>query len=134
MALQIYFNNSWHDLPTPSSMPVTDELVWGSNTGRNSTGNMIGDFKGYKQTIECSWRVLSLSEMQTLRNGIHSAIAENPFFRIRYTDIEGGISSGKLINNSVTKTVYVSNIPRSIYSLHDKHQIYTDVKLTFIEK
>lgn len=119
-------SGTWLDVPTPAKINVTDELVWGSNTGRTSSGKMIGDFKGYKQKVECIWNTLTKQEMATLRSALHST---KPFFKIQYWDIEAGSNGGM-----VTKTVYMNEIPRQLYSLVNGYQFYQEVEVHFIEQ
>lgn len=119
-------SGTWLDVPTPSKINVTDELVWGSNTGRTQSGKMIGDFKGYKAKVEVQWSTLTKQQMKTLRDALHST---KPFFKIQYWDIENSASGGM-----VTKTVYMNEIPRQLYSLVNGYQLYQEVEVHFIEQ
>lgn len=119
-------NGTWLDVPTPSKINVTDELVWGSNTGRTQSGKMIGDFKGFKAKVEVQWSTLTKQQMKTLRDALHST---KPFFKIQYWDIENSASGGM-----VTKTVYMNEIPRQLYSLVNGYQLYQEVEVHFIEQ
>lgn len=121
--------STYAELPTPSTLNVTDELVWGSNTGRTSTGKMVGDFKGFKQKIEVSWNLLTASQMQQLRSALHTAQNRSPFFNIQYWDIEAGASGGL-----VTKKVYMNEIPRQLYSVRTGYRFYQEVEIHFIEQ
>ena len=113
--------------PKLGGIAVTDEPIWSSNTGRSTTGKMIGDIVAWKTTIEVAWPPLTYSEMKTIRDAIKSG---GEFFEIQYKDVEAGIESGSL--KTETKTVYCGNIPRLLYSTVYKR--YMDVKIEFIER
>lgn len=109
--------------PKQGGLTVTDEPIWASNTGRSSTGKMIGDIVAWKTTITASWPPLSFNEAKAIRDAV---IEAGPFFNIKYYDF----SSMAVVE----KTVYAASIPRTLYSLADKHQRYTDVTITFVEQ
>ena len=109
--------------PKHSGIVVTEEPIWASNTGRSSTGKMIGDIVAWKTTIAVSWPPLSFDAAKTIRDAVISA---DPFFKIQYYDLETG--------SMKTKTVYASNIPRTLYSLAEGYQKYTDITITFVEQ
>ena len=135
--------NTWVELPEPAigGIGVTDEPIWASNTGRDANnGEMLGDMKCWKTTIEVAWPPLSYSQAKLIRDTIRTAVnngytdsnnkTHKGYFRIKYTDIEQGTSLSDM--NTTTKTVYCSNIPRLLYS--KVYQRYTEVKIKFIEK
>lgn len=127
-------NGDWVTVKDPKigGIAVTDEPIWSSNTGRSSTGKMIGDIVARKTTIEVAWPPLTYAEMKTLRNAI---IAGGEFFKIKYKDVEGVTSGDATLSNmTTTKTVYCGNIPRLMYSTNSKYQKYVDVKIEFIEQ
>ena len=127
-------SDTWVTLPEPAigGIAVTDEPIWASNTGRDANnGEMIGDMKCWKTTIEVGWPPLSYSEVKTIRDTIMTAVDNGKgYFDIKYTDIEEGTTISNM--NTTTKTVYCSNIPRLLYS--KVVQLYSEVKITFIEK
>lgn len=116
-------NNSTVATPKAGGVVVTDEPIWSSNTGRSTTGKMIGDVIAWKTTVEVSWPPLSFSEAKTLRDAIKNA---GPFFEIQYFDFSS--------SSMITKTVYASNIPRTLYSLSSKYQRYNNITVKFIEQ
>ncbi len=109
--------------PKHGGVVITDEPIWASNTGRSSTGKMIGDIVAWKTTITVSWPPLTFGEVEKLRNAIVSA---DPFFKIKYYDIK--------TDSMQEKTVYTGNIPRTLYSLAEGYQKYTDITITFVEQ
>lgn len=110
--------------PAIGGVSVTDEAIWSSNTGRSSTGKMIGDIVATKATIEIAWPPLSYAEMKAIRDAI---LAGGEFFSITYPDPGTGSANA-------TKTVYCANIPRLLYSTSNKYPRYQDVKIQFIER
>lgn len=109
--------------PKKEGVTITDEPIWASNTGRNVHGKMIGDIVAWKTTVAVQWPPLSFSESQKIVNALKGA---GPFFTITYNDFSSG--------STVTKTVYCSNIPRTIYSLVQGVQYHQGVTVTFIEQ
>ena len=109
--------------PKQGGVVITEEPIWASNTGRSSTGKMIGDIVAWKTTIAVSWPPLSFSAAKEIIDAIMDAGA---FFKIKYYDLS--------TKSMKEKTVYASNIPRTLYSLADGHQKYTDITITFVEQ
>lgn len=109
--------------PKQGGITVTDEPIWASNTGRSSTGKMIGDIVAWKTTVAVSWPPLSFNDAKRIRDAVQNA---GPFFNIQYYDFSA--------SQMVSKTVYAGNMPRTLYSLADKYQRYKDITITFIEQ
>lgn len=117
--------STWTWLPTPAKggIAVTDEPIWSANTGRSTTGKMIGDIIAWKVTVEVGWPPLTFAQAKAIRDAIKGA---GEFFNIRYYDVS--------TSSMETKTVYCGNIPRTLYSLADKHQLYSGVEIKFVEQ
>ncbi len=109
--------------PKQGGITVTDEPIWAPNTGRSTTGKMIGDIIAWKTTVAVSWPPLSFSQAVEIRDAIKNA---GPFFDIEYYDFSA--------SKRVKKTVYAGNVPRTLYSLADRFQRYKDITVTFIEQ
>lgn len=109
--------------PKQGGIIVTDEPIWASNTGRSSTGKMIGDIVAWKTTIAVTWPPLSFTDAKKILSAIKGA---EPFFAIKYYDFSA--------QEMTEKTVYAGNIPRTLYSLAAGCRFYTDVTVTFIEQ
>lgn len=109
--------------PKPGGITVTDEPIWASNTGRSSTGKMIGDIVAWKTTVAVSWPPLSFDEAKKIRDAVKNA---GPYFDIKYYDFDA--------LEMVSKTVYADHIPRTLYSLVDKYQRYKDITINFTEQ
>ena len=59
-------------LSAPVGISVGDELIWSSNTGRISTGKMLGDVIAEKKTLSVTWEFLKASELNSIRTGLTS--------------------------------------------------------------
>lgn len=115
--------SEWTTLPEPmkEGVTITDEPIWNSNTGRNVNGKMIGSITAWKTTVQVKWPALSFSQAKTIRDAI---VGAGSFFNIRYYDFS--------TNTAVEKTVYCSNVPRTMYSLTKRFHL--GVEATFIEQ
>lgn len=58
------------ELPAPVSISIDSEIIWSSNTGRISSGKMIGDVIAEKEKISISWGILSKVEYDTIKNSL----------------------------------------------------------------
>ena len=117
--------------PAHQGVTITDEPIWAPNTGRAQDGTMTGDFVGWKRTVAVTWPPLSFSEMAKIRDAIKSG---GGFFDIRFTnDLTANVdlTSAGL---STAITVYVSNLPRTVYSLASGLRRHIGVTATFIER
>ena len=117
--------SSWTTLPEPKKegIVITDEPIWASNTGRGSDGKMIGDIVAWKTTVQVEWPPLSFSDSQAIATALTGAGA---FFDIKYYDFS--------TSTAVTKRVYCSNVPRTVYSLASAYQRHIGVIVTFVEQ
>ena len=109
--------------PAQGGVQITDEPIWAPNTGRATDGGMVGDIVAWKTTVAVNWPPLTFAQSQAIVNAIKNA---GPFFQIEYRDFSA--------STAVTKTVYASNLPRTIYSLATAYQRHTGVSVTFIEQ
>jgi hypothetical protein len=116
--------------PAHKGINVTDETIWSSNTGRSSTGKMIGDVVARKSTIEVTWNVLTYAQAKQIIDAVRDS---GDFFYIKYPDARAGINSDGSLKYAV-KEVYAGKIPRELYSLHDNLRYYTGVQITFIQR
>lgn len=73
-------------LPSPVALTGSDEIIWSSNTGRSSTGKMIGDVIAEKQTFQIQWGVLTKAERDLIRSSLQSGF--HPF-----SVIEDGVAT-----------------------------------------
>ena len=109
--------------PKQGGITITDEPIWSSKTGRGTSGKMLGEIVAWKTTIAVTWGPLTFSESKKIRNAIK---AGGSFFTIKYYDDDAA--------EMVAKTVYVGNMPRTVYSLAASYRWHTDVTIQFIEQ
>ncbi len=70
------------NLPEPSEISTSDEIIWSANTGRSSeTGKMIGDVIAKKKTINITWRMITAAQASTIFNCMPGG-----FFSITFRD------------------------------------------------
>lgn len=58
------------ELPAPVSISIGSEIIWSSNTGRISTGKMIGDVIAEKEKFSISWGILRKQEYDAIKNAL----------------------------------------------------------------
>jgi len=58
------------ELPRPSSISIASEIIWSSNTGRISTGKMIGDVIAEKEKLSISWNFLPKEKYDIIKNSL----------------------------------------------------------------
>ena len=59
-------------LPSPVEIGTGEEIIWSANTGRSTTGLMIGDVVAEKRTLNIRWGVLTAAQYNQIRNNIRS--------------------------------------------------------------
>lgn len=64
-------------LPSPIEIGTSEEIIWSANTGRSTTGLMIGDVVAEKRTLNIRWGVLTAAEYDSIRTNIRSGF--HPF-------------------------------------------------------
>lgn len=87
-------------MPCPVAITVGHEIIWSSNSGRSSSGKMIGDVVAEKRTLSVEWGILTDSEMEKIKKHMVAG-----FFPIEFHDFGGnatiqfyrGTLSGELI-------------------------------------
>ena len=55
-------------LPAPTSMSVSDEIIWTSDTGRTLSGYMTGDPVAEKKTVSRKWEYITEAELKIIKN------------------------------------------------------------------
>lgn len=71
-------------MPCPIELKVGHEIIWSSNTGRTSSGRMVGDVIAEKTTLEVNWGILSDAEIEKIKNYMIAG-----FFPITFYDFGG---------------------------------------------
>jgi hypothetical protein len=112
-------------MPTPAlgGMTITSEKIWSSNTGRSSSGKMLGTIVAIKSKINIKWGVLTTEEVAVIEKVVSNR--SKPFVTMKYTDMTG---------TTVTKTVYFGTPSYTWYSWDANNQFVTDVTVDGIEQ
>ena len=51
-------------LPAPTSLTVSDEIIWTSDTGRTLSGTMVGDVVAEKKNLTIKWEFLTEEQVK----------------------------------------------------------------------
>lgn len=112
-------------MPTPAleGVTITREKVWSSDTGRSSSGKMLGTIVAIKSKITIKWPVLTFDQVKTIENAVSDA--DDPFVTVKYTDMTG---------TTVTKTMYFGTPTYTMYGAAAGTQWVKDVTVDGIEQ
>lgn len=105
-------------LPSPIEISRGNEIIWGENTGRSTTGSMIGDIIAEKETLSIKWGVITQAEFNLIKSALNAG-----FFS--FTLILG--------SESLSYTSYRSNITSEIISAGSE-TFYKNVTVQVIEQ
>ncbi len=110
-------------MPQPAAEGVTiaTEKVWSANTGRTTSGRMVGSVIARKTTVKLKWPVLTRAQAAL----IEQAVSGGDFVPMSYVDMAG---------NRVTKTVYFSTPSYTLYSWAEGLELVKDVSVEGIEQ
>ena len=64
-------------LPSPIEIGTSEEIIWSANTGRSTSGLMIGDVVAEKRTLNLRWGVITAAEYGSIRTNLRSGF--HPF-------------------------------------------------------
>ena len=106
-------------LPSPDKIQTSDEIIWSANTGRSTSGQMIGDVVAEKTTFTITWGVLTKAERNLIRSNLQSGF--HPF-----TIIEDG--------DSTTIDSYRSNITCDTIGVAGGDTYYKDMQVSIIQQ
>lgn len=84
---------------------VNREKIWSSNTGRTTSGKMVGTVVAVKTTLKIKWPILTPAQVATIEGAVSDP--DNPFVPVKYTDATG---------STVTKTMYFGTPSYTVYS------------------
>lgn len=109
-------------LPTPAHKGVTisHNKVWSANTGRDSSGGMVGTLLSIKTKLEVKWPPLSMSQYALIQEAVSADFAD-----VTFTDLSG---------DSVTKTMYFGDLAGNQFSWANGVQYVTDAAVSMIER
>lgn len=88
---------------------------------RTASGKMVMDIIATKRRVDCTWKMLPDSMLQTI---IDTITANKPFFSLEYPDAGG----------SKTMTCYAGDIVTSLWHTKDGVRYWEEVTIPFIEQ
>jgi hypothetical protein len=119
----LYINGTRMPTPALGGVTITSEKIWSSNTGRSSSGKMLGTIVAIKSKISIKWGALTPDEAKTIENAVSDK--DEPFVTMKYTDMTG---------TTVTKTVYFGTPSYTWYNWANGMQWVTDATVDGIEQ
>lgn len=113
-----------HSVPLPdeNGFAVTKNKLWSKNTGRTTSGKMVGDITAVKYTLVFSWSSLTGNQVSDLEAAVGSAA----FFPVKFPR-EGDMTA-------LTKTFYAADMTYGAKIIKDGKAYYSDIKLELIEQ
>lgn len=69
------------ELPCPVSLSTSDEIIWSNNTGRVTSGDMVGDVVAEKKNLDIKWGILPESDVRLIRENLKTG-----FFPLTFWD------------------------------------------------
>ncbi len=106
-------------LPSPTEIGTGEEIIWSANTGRSTTGLMIGDVVAEKRTFQISWGVLTAAEYESIRTNLRSGFNT---FMLTADDV------------MVSLTAYRGTISGTMLGTRGGVTFYKDVTASVIEQ
>lgn len=109
----ILADKTGEELPSPVSVSVGNEIIWSSNTGRVSSGKMVGTAIAEKMTVTITWGILTQAEVNKIENKMPKGFVKMYFlgeelevYRGTLTkDVLGYIGDGVLYYKSATTDI-----------------------------
>jgi len=86
-------------LPSPVEIGTSEEIIWSANTGRSTTGLMVGDVVAQKRTLNLRWGVLTAAEYDLIRSNLRSGF--HPFS----LTVDGAVATITAYRGAVTATM-----------------------------
>lgn len=120
-ASDLYINGVKMPDPALEGITISREKIWSSNTGRTTSGKMVGTVVAVKTTLKIKWPPLTPAQMAVVEN----AVSGSAFVPVTFTDATG---------QTVTKTMYFGTPSYTVYSWADGVQYIKDVTVDGIEQ
>ena len=117
----LYINGARMPDPALEGVTISREKIWSSNTGRTTSGRMVGTVVAVKTTLKIKWPPLTPDQAAVIEN----AVSGGSFVPVRFTDATGA---------TVTKTMYFGTPSYTVYSWADGVQYIKDVTVDGIEQ
>ena len=107
------------DLPSPVEIGTSEEIIWSANTGRSTTGLMVGDVVAEKRTLNIRWGILTAAEYDSIRSNLRSGF--HPFT----LTVDGA---------AATITAYRGAIAGTMLGTYGGVTYYNDVSVSVIQQ
>lgn len=120
----LWINGQEMPAPALNGLTVTREPIWSKNTGRGSTGGIVGDIIGFKFKLQVKWPVLKQAQTAL----INSAITSSAFFLVKFKDPTS--PTGEFVE----KTMYAGTPTYPVYSYALGYPMYVGVAVDLIEQ
>ena len=117
----LYINGVRMPDPALEGVTIGREKIWSSNTGRTTSGKMVGTVVAVKTTLKIKWPPLTPAQTAVVEN----AVSGSAFVPVTFTDATG---------STVTKTMYFGTPSYTVYSWADGVQYIKDVTVNGIEQ
>lgn len=91
------------EMPTPAmeGVKVSREKIWSANTGRSSSGKMLGTVVAVKTKISVTFPPLTLSQARKVENAV-----ANGYFSVKLTRNGDTVFNGTMYGGTPVYTVY----------------------------
>ena len=103
----------------PQTIVASKEIIWSSNTNRNTAGNTIGTVITQKRTVDLEWSNLTEADVRTIENAMPAG-----FFRFQFYD---AVNVDMTVYRGALKKVHMGYVGDGTY-------YYKSVSVTLIEK
>lgn len=112
------------EMPSPKleGVSFSDEKIWSKNTGRPTSGKMVGDIICVKKTIHIEFPPLSPAQVKLIDSVVSNKAL--PFFNFEYNDG----------TESYTYEVYAGAPSKKLYSIVEGINYYTGYQVELIER
>lgn len=120
---ELYINGVLMPTPALNGVTISSNKVWSANTGRTTTGKMVGTIVCVKHKIAIKWPPLTEAQAAVIEAAVSDT--DNPFVPVQYTDMAG---------NTVTYTMYFGDVTYTQYSWSEGLRYIMDVAVDGIEQ
>ena len=113
-------------LPVPAENGITVgyKKIWSKNTGRGSTGLMVGDIVAIKQTVDIKWTGIGTAEYDKIHNIVDNQQKAFVSLTLKRNSADPGD----------TIVIYSGDTTYPINHIVDDETCYADITINFVEQ